>query len=558
MNPLANLDEATQKRLFEHMAGFFLSQPATSAPPPNPPPAPAPPPSATIVSIPPPYIAPPAAVSSYSSQHASTSSSSQPYLQSPVQGPRDIRAMLDAQHGVPYGRESVPNHSGVGSIHHHAGGRIQVRGHPLQRQQKKPNKIGRPVSIVSTGKVAYIPCGSLIRNQLAITAPGKTRWAPLIEFLEIQGYMRTFQLEDNMSTQDIAAHIEKTFQRSPRLPIPFPAVWSWAKLSGSSHIFHPHYVWNPWQTNLSKLKTEFKGSNIAFVFPQTWPLEIHDNQHFRADLALAIHRDPLTWEHISDTSKKGKGKQRAASVVELEDVAEDVVQESDGMQECKHCNLVLPAERMVPHWNTCPGYRDEHMVEEEETQTADEADGEEEDRMDGIVNQLEDNFINWSGTEDEQVVTVPEIAGVVDPIMRSTLVNPPPSPVPHQVTLSKSSISSSADLKPIMPEDKFMALCQTQLEAWGASHFRRIIDDVFQTRRRLRRSSSMVGDTSNDTVGPHDSASQVTARSSPPRRNPDAIKIPHKNHRRLREGLYLLRLRRTTNLENLTSETHDL
>lgn len=157
MNPLANLDEATQKRLFEHMAGFFLSQPATSAPPPNPPPAPAPPPSATIVSIPPPYIAPPAAVSSYSSQHASTSSSSQPYLQSPVQGPRDIRAMLDAQHGVPYGRESVPNHSGVGSIHHHAGGRIQVRGHPLQRQQKKPNKIGRPVSIVSTGKVSLTP-----------------------------------------------------------------------------------------------------------------------------------------------------------------------------------------------------------------------------------------------------------------------------------------------------------------------------------------------------------------------------------------------------------------
>jgi hypothetical protein len=59
LNPLANLDEANQKRSFEHMAGFSLSQPATSAPPPNPSPVPAPPPLATIVSIPPPYIAPP-------------------------------------------------------------------------------------------------------------------------------------------------------------------------------------------------------------------------------------------------------------------------------------------------------------------------------------------------------------------------------------------------------------------------------------------------------------------------------------------------------------------
>ncbi|KAG7544269.1 hypothetical protein FFLO_03382 [Filobasidium floriforme] len=60
MNPLANFNEATQKQSFEHMAGFFLSQPATFALPPKPSSVPAPPPLATIVSIPPPYIAPPA------------------------------------------------------------------------------------------------------------------------------------------------------------------------------------------------------------------------------------------------------------------------------------------------------------------------------------------------------------------------------------------------------------------------------------------------------------------------------------------------------------------
>ena len=60
MNPLANLNEATQKQSFDQMAVFFLSQPATFALPPKPSPVPAPPPLATIVSIPPPYIAPPA------------------------------------------------------------------------------------------------------------------------------------------------------------------------------------------------------------------------------------------------------------------------------------------------------------------------------------------------------------------------------------------------------------------------------------------------------------------------------------------------------------------
>lgn len=63
MNPLANLDEATQKQSFEHMAGFFLSQPAISVPPPNPSPVPPPSPLVTIVSIPPPYVAPPALMS---------------------------------------------------------------------------------------------------------------------------------------------------------------------------------------------------------------------------------------------------------------------------------------------------------------------------------------------------------------------------------------------------------------------------------------------------------------------------------------------------------------
>ncbi|KAH8083021.1 hypothetical protein HD553DRAFT_343002 [Filobasidium floriforme] len=259
-----------------------------------------------------------------------------------------------------FSQQSLPGRgiSGIGSFKKMGRGGFQIRGSVGQQVIHASVKPGKPKKLGRKNKVAFIPCGSFVREQLVLETNKRGRTAALTECLEGLRCIQKLHLLDNMDSVQITSYVEGVFKAASK---PLPHLWRWAKLTASSKKFQPDLTYNPWDLDITQLADIFEDEAMAYIVPATWADALEDKKAFREQLADALDRDPATWDleveiQAPPTSKakgKGKAKQELDSDVEEQNELDD----PNVPKQCNWCPGRFPPDRHGAHLRICAGFQ---------------------------------------------------------------------------------------------------------------------------------------------------------------------------------------------------------